>query len=180
MAHESMVLAPNATMPAAEAFLGQLRAFLDGLDAEAYTAPSEALGGGTIGRHIRHTLDHFAAALDALEGGVISYDRRGRGTEVETDPEEACRVIDVLRSLIHAAPANQADRLVTVRVMLTAEGEEAELTSTFARELAFASHHAVHHMAMVSSIARERGVSAPDGFGKAPSTLVHERAGGGA
>jgi len=67
---------------------------------------------------------------------------------------------------------------VRVRVMLCADGQHAELGSTLGRELAFAAHHAVHHHAMVAAIAAEFGLSAPDGFGRAPSTIHHEHAAG--
>ena len=63
----------------------------------------------------------------------------------------------------------------SVRVMVSAEGAEASLGSTLARELAFAVHHAVHHNAMIASIAGELGIACPAGFGKAPSTANHER-----
>jgi hypothetical protein len=61
--------------------------------------------------------------------------------------------------------------------MLSGEGDEAELTSTFAREVAFATHHAIHHNAMIAAIAASFGVTIPAGFGKAPSTVNHERTG---
>jgi hypothetical protein len=48
------------------------------------------------------------------------------------------------------------------------------LGSTLARELAFASHHAIHHHAMMKAIAQEHGQAAESGFGVAPSTLNHE------
>jgi hypothetical protein len=59
--------------------------------------------------------------------------------------------------------------------MLTSDGVDAELGSTLGRELAFATHHAVHHHAMLGAIAAELGVATPPEFGKAPSTIRHER-----
>ena len=176
--HDTHRMAPGATLPAAAAMLAQCRSFVEGLGADVYAEPCAAMFGASIGQHVRHSLDHFAAALDAFEGGVIEYDRRERDTDVEKSPEVAVGTIDVLASLIHAIDGRQADRLVTVRVMLSDDGAETDLTSTFARELAFASHHAVHHHAMIASIAGHLGLSVPEGFGKAPSTLAHERAAG--
>lgn len=63
---------------------------------------------------------------------------------------------------------------VRVRVMVSGDGAETELVSSLARELAFATHHAVHHQAMMRAIAGEFGVEASSDFGKAPSTINHE------
>jgi hypothetical protein len=50
-----------------------------------------------------------------------------------------------------------------------------ELVSTLGRELAFATHHAVHHQAMMKAIAFEFGVEVEECFGKAPATVNAER-----
>jgi hypothetical protein len=61
--------------------------------------------------------------------------------------------------------------------MLSGDGHEAELESTLGRELVFATHHAIHHHAMMSAIASEFGIKVGPDFGKAPSTINHERCG---
>lgn len=170
-------LPPSATMPAGVALLEQCRAFLSSMDEQTYTRRAEVMLGATIGQHVRHTLDHFGAAMHGLDGEVIDYDHRERGTCVETSLQEAIRAIDGLVALLKATRGDQANRLVSIRVMLSDEGEEAELTSTFAREVAFATHHAIHHNAMIAAIATSFGLPVPPGFGKAPSTVNHERAG---
>lgn len=60
--------------------------------------------------------------------------------------------------------------------MVAESGLEVDLASTLGRELAFATHHAVHHAAMMKAIASEFGVTAETAFGKAPSTLLYEHA----
>lgn len=171
-------LSPSATLPAGVSLLEQCRGFLETLDGRAYTRGSDVMFGGTIGQHVRHALDHFGAVLGALDGRVVDYDHRARGTEVETSLLEAKRTIDGLCALLRSAPREQADRPVLVRVMLSGEGDETELTSTFAREVAFATHHAIHHHAMMAAIASSFGLAIPAGFGKAPSTVNHERTAG--
>jgi len=54
------------------------------------------------------------------------------------------------------------------------------LTSTIGRELGFAAHHSIHHMALIKIIATQSaGLSAdhdlPADFGRAPSTVQHDR-----
>ena len=48
---------------------------------------------GSIGEHVEHYLDHVSALLAADSSTTLSYDRRQRGTTVETDAAEAVRQI---------------------------------------------------------------------------------------
>lgn len=164
--------APTAS--AACAILEQCGAFVRLLTSEAYTRPSARMFGSTVGQHVRHALDHFEAACAGLDGETIVYDRRERGTAVETSREAALEMIARLTSRLSGVGPSSASRGVRVEVMLSAGGDEATLESTLARELAFAAHHAVHHHAMMASLGSEMGVEAPSGFGKAPATLRHE------
>ena len=45
-------------------------------------APGRTTGG--IGGHVRHCLDHVSALLASTRTGLCAYDRRQRGTDVET------------------------------------------------------------------------------------------------
>lgn len=153
--------------------LGQCRDLVESLNDAAFVAPSPRLGGGTIGQHLRHTLDHYRAIVSAQ--GVIDYDRRERDVPMETDRAQALRVIDETREkLLALAPAGDASPVV-IRVMIASDGAETQLGSTLGRELAFATHHGVHHQAMMKSIATELGARVDQSFGRAPSTLHFER-----
>jgi len=140
-----------------------------------YTARSTVLPSGTIGKHMRHLLDHFAAALFVDASRTIDYDRRARETIEETSRGAAiARAHECIAVLTKVNVADEHAE-VTVRIMLAADGTEAALKSTLARELAFAAHHAEHHLAMMAAIGRELGVAAPADLGKAPSTLNFEK-----
>jgi hypothetical protein len=158
----------------ADAILDQCAAFLGEVPAARYIAPSSTLAGGTIGKHARHVLDHFRAALTTPACDPIDYDHRSRGGTVETDRDAAAAEIDRLRSIVQGLDEAAMNTEVTARVMLTGSGETADLRSTLGRELFFATHHAIHHHAMMKSIGREFGIEAPAGFGTAPSTLNYE------
>jgi hypothetical protein len=126
---------------------------------------------------------------------TINYDLRVRGGTLEKDVEEAKRRIDsvheildqVENSAITCSPTIHGKDLLTcteetvyASFMLTGDSGDPEmrLTSTIGRELGFAAHHALHHLAMVKIIAihtiglkdEELGL----GFGKAPSTIRFE------
>ncbi len=162
------------TAPAASALLDQCADMLGSIDQEAYTKACPGMHGSCIGGHLRHTLDHFAAALTALEGETVDYDHRCRQTPVETDLDAAKGEVNRLRDAISAIDPGSCSEPVTIRVMLTGDGAMTELKTTFARELAFATHHAIHHNAMIKAIALDQGVELPGHFGKAPSTIEHE------
>lgn len=169
-----------AVAAAADALLAQCDALLAQVSGPAYVAPSRVLPGGTVGKHVRHLLDHYSAALAAAQrcpgieaGEPIDYDHRARNTPVESELAvargEIARLRTTLGGLDHAALAQH----VRLRVMLAADGSEAVLDSTLAREIAFATHHGVHHQAMIGAVCREQGVPVPAEFGTAPSTLHH-------
>jgi hypothetical protein len=164
---------------AALTLLEQAVRFIEAIDDGAYSAPSRLLPGGTIGKHFRHVVDHFAATLGPLRAAsgrcIIEYDRRERNVPMETCRRTAVAEIRAVMQELERAQEERSSADVTVRVMLSADGAERDFRSTLGREIAFASHHAVHHHAMIQVIAGELGLQAPEGFGKAPATLNFER-----
>lgn len=168
----------HPTTASLAALIDQASALVRSLTDEDFIAPCARLMGSTIGQHLRHSMDHIGAALDGADGAPIDYDHRLRGAPVETSRDAAAGALSSLRARLGSIDAESAERDVEVRVMLAADGEDVALRSSLARELAFAGHHAIHHYAMMASIAHERGVAVPAGFGKAPSTLRHEASNG--
>lgn len=162
---------------AAIALLEQCATFIQSLPEAVYTADATTIRGGTIGKHVRHSLDHFAAAVGGLDSAdPIDYDHRARNVPMETERASALAAIRTLQSRLSTMTDQELAAPVTIRVMLSSDGSEAALPSTFARELAFATHHAIHHNAMMKTIAAEFGLEVGDDFGKAPSTLNFETA----
>ncbi len=170
-----MLTAPRSP-PAAETVLTQCQAFVLAISDACYSAPSSTIRGGTVGKHLRHTLDHFSAVLCVVSepGQPIDYDERTRNVPMETDRRIAIMAMSDLRDQLAAAAIEGLEMAVRVRVMIDGDGRTADLGSTLGRELAFATHHAVHHQAMMKAIATEFGVTVSDQFGKANSTLHFE------
>lgn len=156
---------------AADALLAQASAMLEVVPASAYTAASVSLNGSTIGQHLRHNLDHFMKLVRGHAAGeVVDYDHRDRGVPIETEPKVAAACIEELRRSIAGFDAATLGQGVRIRIMINAEGHCEETGSTLGRELAFVTHHAIHHHAMIKAIAGERGIGLGAAFGKAPST----------
>ncbi len=168
---------PNARSvgKAAIVLLEQCAGFIESIPEPVYTADATTIRGGTIGKHVRHALDHFAAALGGTANPApIDYDHRARNVPMETERASALATIRAIQAQIGALDEAAMASPVRIRVMLASDGSEAVLPSTLVRELAFATHHAIHHNAMMKTIAAEFGLEVGDQFGKAPSTLNFE------
>ena len=59
---------------------------LSGVDDDVYTPRVATTMADSIGEHVDHCLDHVSALLAADSSLMLSYDRRQRGTAIETDP----------------------------------------------------------------------------------------------
>lgn len=166
----------DACVMLADALLAQVAAFIEQIDDAAYTRACALASGGTIGKHVRHCVDHYAAAIAGLQdhAAVIDYDHRERDVPMETCRTTAARAINDLRRALAAAQSGP-DQRVIVRMMVCDDGRTVDLGSTVGRELAFAAHHALHHHAIMKFIADSFGCLTPSGFGRAPSTAHHER-----
>ncbi|MGD9688118.1 MAG: hypothetical protein AB7K52_05935 [Phycisphaerales bacterium] len=164
-----------AEAAAASELLGRCRALLASLPAEVYVRPSQVLPGGTVGKHMRHLLDHYFALAGAeTPGARIDYDHRDRDPATETSVLVGLAMLDRADRQMRALKRESLERTVRVRSMIDAGGAWADHGSTLGRELAFATHHALHHAAMIGAICRELGVAVDPAFGKAPSTTAHE------
>jgi hypothetical protein len=164
---------PRAVSPvsALEGVLEQLAAVVAALTPEAYGNRLLPNASGSIGEHVRHCLDHVSALVSASPSSCLSYDRRDRGTPVETDPAQALRCIQLLR--IKVAVGRWSARLDDpICVTSTVARGDVMLSgmSTLGRELAFVLNHTIHHQAMIGLLASLHGCEVPDGFGFAPST----------
>ncbi|KAL7538506.1 hypothetical protein ACHAXR_008602 [Thalassiosira sp. AJA248-18] len=148
--------------------------------------------GATIGQHYRHSMDHVELAAlvagsaendGAPSPGELHYDLRVRGGTLEKDLDMSRQrlvdVVDVFQTL-ETQDESVSMIPITAHFNLSADSDaEIGLPSTVGRELGFAAHHAIHHMAMVKIIAVQTlgfdEGELPHGFGRAPSTLLFDK-----
>lgn len=147
----------------------------------------------SVGQHIRHSMDHIDQAMEAAAASEdttveVHYDLRRRGGSDEQDWEAALtRIQTAQEQLLQLTPRSSSNTTSTSTPQVQAyfqltgdSGSEQEypLPSTVERELGFAMHHAIHHLAMVKIVARETWMlpdeAFPPNFGKAPSTVLFE------
>lgn len=152
--------------------LDEMRSMIERIDDETYVAPAHGRSGGGIGGHVRHCLDHIGAFVTGTRTGLCAYDRRARGTAVET-----CRV-----AAIHSILDLDADLLrlgshlfempVDVETQVDPAGAFLVTTSSVGRELVFVVSHTIHHNALIAHLLDERAIEMGPRFGLAPATPV--------
>ena len=149
--------------------LDELGAVLLQVAPDTYTARPLPDVSGSVGEHVRHILDHVTAFVSAQPSSVLTYDRRDRGTPVETDPAAALRVILRLISALSDAHTN-LEMPVVVDSVLTRGAGPLTTWSTLGRELAFVVNHTIHHQALIAVLLSMDGAPLSEAFGYAPTT----------
>ncbi len=141
-----------------------------------YDSHNPAAFSGPAGAHLRHIIEHYDALLSPPAAGVVDYDLRLRDRELERNIALARRRLQALRMRI-AGDTMPPETLLQVRGQGGLEGDfEFVITSSFGRELVFVASHALHHYALMRPYCQAAGISVSCDFGKAPSTVAHERA----
>jgi uncharacterized damage-inducible protein DinB len=129
----------------------------------------------SVGGHVRHCLDHVRALLVAAESGQLDYDRRERGTPVESSRDAAlAAAAECAAALRRLSPAS-LDRPLRVDVLLTADGAPHVFRSSVGRELAYVLSHTIHHNALIAAMVKTLGGELPERFGYAPSTIAFSK-----
>ena len=154
--------------------LAQLRDLVAELSPEHYRQPFSAQGRHSLGKHVRHIIDHYDALLAGKAAGDVSeldYEHRQRDAALEQWPQLAGRRLGEIAERLHAADGLSPGR--EVRLVYPTGGETLSLTASVGRELAFLTSHTVHHMAIIGLLAEQLGIALPEHFGVHPSTRRH-------
>jgi uncharacterized damage-inducible protein DinB len=134
-----------------------------------------------IGKHIRHINDHFLALIHGINIGVIDYNRRNRGTAIETKIDVA---LSELQQLIiwlenYENTTDHEQRHKSIKIFSEIDCLHTinqEFDSTVARELLYLINHTIHHAAHIGLIAKNQGIEIPLNTGMAPCTMTFLRA----
>ena len=168
--YESMILSNAAII-----VLRQLADVVNQVDDIDFSRPSNALGGSTIGQHVRHALEFFNCLEAGYHTGVINYDKRSHDSVIEKNKEVALGALgDAMRFV------SGMEERVNLRLEVNYSADEAQsisIDTNAVRELVYNIEHTVHHMAMVKVAVRDVApyiTLAPD-FGMAASTVRHLR-----
>jgi uncharacterized damage-inducible protein DinB len=153
--------------------LRQLDDLINAMTDGQYRTKPVGVVSSNVGGHVRHCLDHIDALLAGVERGMLDYDRRQRGTDVETSRQAALDVLRRQTGQLLAFPPNSADRPLRLSALVNSALPPVEVDTTVGRELAFVLSHTIHHNALIDVMARTLGVPVPERFGYAPSTIAY-------
>lgn len=133
-----------------------------------------------VGPHLRHVIDHYKCLLSGVEGERIDYDYRERDDELEQSVVRAKEVMYELIAGLEGMKSCHKEKGYRIRMDCGTNNEatdQAWCSSSLGRELQFLVSHTVHHFAIIDLHCHMMGISVPDGFGVAPSTLKYQQAG---
>jgi len=154
--------------------LRQGELLLSEISDETYTRKVPVAFNASIGGHYRHCLDHFRSLLEAAPAGDLNYDRRERGTLVETDRVAALNATRELREGCEKLDPVLLARPLAVNCKISYSPNGSQVSSsTVGREIMYAVALAVHHYALIGILGGVLGLRLPPEFGVAPSTLKH-------
>ena len=174
--------------------LSDLHSILLEIDDRDFCDKESSVIRGSIGEHIRHSLDHLRAFLSVVsckdqnsqkeqnavsEKSRIFYDRRERGMKEETDRYTCLLEIKRIQGLFGDLYSQEnaytrLDQKVEVEHVIDAKGTTAVFSSYADRELMFIYHHLLHHYAMIAFHLRLLRKNVPSSFGVAPATLKEQ------
>ena len=152
--------------------LNEMRAMIERVDDESYSAPARGRNAGGVGGHVRHCLDHISALIAATQTGLCAYDRRKRGTAIETCRATALRCILDLEADVLRLDYRLLEVPVDVETHVDTDGSFLVTTSTIGRELVFVISHTIHHNALIAHLLEEREIDIGARFGLAPATPI--------
>ncbi len=172
--------------------LKEASVILNNITTEQYSRPVDAESSASIGKHVRHIIDHYLCLIKgigegkskgmtrAIVGNKVAYDGRLRDQRYEGDLHIAKQKIDEicvqLNNLSAISSADEASARRTIKVSCSTSVQQSspiEVDSTLQRELVFLQSHTVHHFALIKMIVQGQGMTVNEHFGIAPSTIKH-------
>jgi len=123
-------------------------------DMNDYTKKQLKFYNSSIGNHIRHSCDHYDKILTLYDTRVIQYDKRLRNTIIEIDINYAINHCDnIIKTLndtgISKKPHPNHPVIIEFMCNSNNENDTVQLGSDVMRELAFCTHHCVHHISTI-------------------------------
>jgi hypothetical protein len=174
----------EAARQAALHVLGQKRAVLRSVSESQYSQPLPAFVDASIAAHMRHSLAHFRALLDIIHAPraqphLVQYDVRDRQNPSLADTEH---IINDLTSKIELLDVHGSAPIVVEFMSFPPTLSAYRIQSSALRELAFVTHHAIHHLATIRLMMTTMGICVEGNtlsqVGRAPSTLHNDSTGG--
>ena len=131
-------------------------------------------GASSIGRHVRHILDHFTALRCAIRSGRVNYNLRDRDNAVESDPAAARVEIEQIRAWLTGGDLEDRPLEVESEISIS-KYQNICLPGSLHREIIYVINHTIHHIAYAKTIARQMQLPLDAQLGVAPATATYLR-----
>ncbi|AVI64190.1 hypothetical protein [Halomonas sp. GFAJ-1] len=168
--------------------LEQLARLLERTPAPTYQRLVGSRQTQSLGKHVRHILEHYQTLIDAPElspapsletsqsTASLDYEHRQREAALENNPVQARQRLHELQAGLKALSTTPHDTLLILCYPVEEPGHAPPvnalpLPSSLGRELAFLTSHSIHHMALLSLLCDQLDIALPSNFGVHPSTL---------
>jgi uncharacterized damage-inducible protein DinB len=151
--------------------LNQLSELLIKIDDDEYIYESEVFSGATVGKHMRHIVEFYLMLIEGNQQGIVSYDKRHRDVNIETDRTYAKDIIDKILEQIDDIMLYKD---IVVEADFTVLGNNTGIIkSTMIRELMYCLEHSIHHQAIIKAGLISMGLHdiTDTNFGVAYSTI---------
>jgi len=136
---------------------------------EHYCQIKDWPGQPSVGKHVRHVLDHYQQLQLAADSKQLDYRLRMRDQGAQSDPLKAQHWIERLQSWLHTIQADELDK------QLNYQFAEGNTYTSLQRELDFVASHAVHHLALIHALMEPLGYDWPMEAGVHSSTQEYQQ-----
>jgi len=153
--------------------LTQLADILKTLPIDKMCSPSDS-SSSSLGKHIRHILDHYLALQDGYDVNHINYNERNRNSNIESDRQAALNLTSSIINWLRNSPLIDKPLLIHTEIS-TSSIKNINVNSNLKRELCYLLNHSIHHMAFISLLAKFQNITLAPNIGIAPSTASHLR-----
>jgi len=156
--------------------LQQAKSYLTSVTDQQYTQIIEPYFMSSAGAHMRHILDHYYALINGYSKGLIDYDKRSRGGDVEKSAQAALSAIDDIILFLKTLSDQQLQQTIKLSTEVSVKDKVVVIVdTTLAREVIFTGSHTVHHLATIKQIAQHQNIKLENGLGLAPATATFLR-----
>lgn len=147
--------------------LNLLKMILHRVQTEHYLQIKNWPGKPSVGRHVRHILDHYEQLKIALKSKHLDYRNRSRDISSEINISHAIKWIENLDIWLQGLGISELD------MQLTYQFAEGKTYSSLKRELDFIASHTVHHLALIHVMLEPFDYEWPEEVGVHSSTQEH-------
>ena len=149
--------------------LNEVKVLIQNLTDEEYNEQLSLLSESTLGQHFRHLIEFYIEIKNGLKQGEVSYDKRKRDINIETNRAYAYQTIEEIQMFINSIKHDTP--IDFVADYSTQKNKEEKISSSLFRELAYALEHSIHHLAIIKIGLISQGKEVSENLGVAPSTV---------